>query len=100
MVVARTQTLVQLNEALLAALDQRAARRGISRSRLIREAIEAHLRTDQDAEVSRRIIEGYTKTPQATLDQWGDPAEAATAAARDLHRRLDAEEQTAGLESW
>jgi predicted DNA-binding protein len=100
MIMARTQTLVQLNETLLAALDQRAARRGISRSSLIREAIEAHLQADQDAEVSRRIIEGYAAIPQAALDQWGDPAATTAATARDLHRRLDAEERAAGDDPW
>ncbi|MFN2642016.1 MAG: ribbon-helix-helix protein, CopG family [Actinomycetota bacterium] len=39
--MARTATLVQLNQDLLAALDQRAAEEGVSRSQLIREAIKA-----------------------------------------------------------
>lgn len=100
MVVARTQTLVQLNETLLAALDQRAARRGVSRSQLIREAVEAHLAGDHDAEISRRIITGYERVPQATPDEWGDPTELADRAARDLHRRLEAEERAAGHDPW
>jgi metal-responsive CopG/Arc/MetJ family transcriptional regulator len=41
--VTRTQTLVQLTEALLRRLDERAAREGRSRSALIRDAIEAYL---------------------------------------------------------
>ncbi len=40
MVVARTQTLVQLNDELLGLLDERAARERRSRSALIREALE------------------------------------------------------------
>ena len=100
MAVARTQTLVQLNDSLLAALDQRAARRGVSRSQIIREAIEAQLADDLDAEISRRIIEGYERTPQGTSDVWGDPAASAAAAAHDLHQRLDAEERAAGHPSW
>ncbi len=100
MVMARTQTLVQLNDSLLAALDQRAARRGISRSQLIREAIEAHLEADHDAEVSRRIIDGYAERPQASLDEWGSPDAAGIAAAGHLHRRLDAEERQAGHDPW
>lgn len=98
--MARTQTLVQLNETLLASLDQRAARRGVSRSQVIREAVESHLSDDHDAEISRRIVEGYERTPQATSDEWGDLADAATAAARHLHRRLDAEERSAGHAPW
>ena len=100
MVVARTQTLVQLNDTLLAALDQRAARRGVSRSQVIREAIEAHLGDDHDAEISRRIIDGYERLPQATSDEWGDLHEVAAASARHVHQRLDAEEQAAGHEPW
>lgn len=100
MVVARTETLVQLNDALLAALDQRAANRGVSRSRLIREAVEAHLASDQDSEISRQIMEGYDRIPQATLDAWGEPVAFTSRAAADLHRRLEAEEQAAGHEPW
>jgi Arc/MetJ-type ribon-helix-helix transcriptional regulator len=98
--MARTQTLVQLSDSLLAALDQRAAQRGVSRSQVIREALEAHLAADHDAEISRRIIEGYERIPQATPDEWGDPAAWATAAARDLHRQLDAEERAEGHAPW
>jgi predicted DNA-binding protein len=98
--VARTQTLVQLSDVLLAALDQRAARRGVSRSQIIREAIEAHLSDDLDDSVSRRIVAGYERIPQATPDEWGDPAKFTAATARDAHRRLDAEERSAGSEPW
>lgn len=100
MVVARSQTLVQLNDTLLAILDQRAARRGVSRSQVIREAVEAHLADDYDSEISRQIIAGYERTPQSTPDEWGDPAKFTAAAARDAHRRLDAEERGAGHEPW
>lgn len=98
--VARTQTLVQLNEMLLAALDQRASRRGISRSQLIREAVEAHLAADYDAEISRRIIEGYEAIAQATPDAWADPEDVRAASVRDVHLRLDAEERAAGHDPW
>ncbi len=100
MVVARAQTLVQLNDTLLAALDQRAGKRGVSRSQLIREAIEAYLAEDYDAEITRQIIAGYERIPQAMPDEWGDPAAFTGAVARDLHRRLDTEEQAAGHEPW
>lgn len=100
MVMGRTQTLVQLSDSLLAALDQRAASRGVSRSQVIREAVEAYLASDHDAEVSRRIIEGYERIPQATPDEWGDPEAWAAAAAHDLHRRVDAEERLEGHPPW
>ncbi len=100
MVVPRTQTLVQLNEVLLAALDQRAAQRGVSRSQIVREAIEAHLAGDLDEEIARRIIAGYERIPQATADEWGDPERMSSATTRDAHRRLDAEEGAAGHDPW
>jgi len=100
MAMSRTQTIVQLSDELLAALDQRAARRGVSRSQVIREAIEAHLAGDLDDEITRRIVAGYERVPQATPDDWGDPEGWAVAASRDVHRRLDAEERAAGHEPW
>lgn len=100
MVMTRAQTLVQLNDTLLAVLDQRAAKRGVSRSQVIREAIEAYLSDDHEAEISRQIIAGYERIPQATPDAWGEPEELTAAAARTAHRRLDAEERAAGHEPW
>lgn len=63
MAMARTQTLVQLTDELVAALDTEAARRRLSRSALIREVLEAHLSAESEAEIDRRIIEGYTRIP-------------------------------------
>ncbi len=60
----RTQTLVQLNEALLRRLDERAAREGRSRSALIREAIEKHMYDERSAEIDRQIVEGYKRMPE------------------------------------
>ena len=65
--MARTQTIVQLSDELLAELDVRRAREGRSRSELIREAIEAYMRDDREAAIDRAIIEGYTRIP-ATED--------------------------------
>lgn len=98
--MARTQTLVQLSDALLAALDQRAARDGVSRSHVIRQAGEAYLDADVDAEISRRIVEGYERIPQAAPDEWGDAAAWRAQTAARLHQRLDEEEQAAGHEPW
>ncbi len=73
MVMARTQTLVQLNEALLARLDERAAHSSLSRSALIRAAIERYLEDELAAEVDRRIVEAYTRIPQtASEDAWAE----------------------------
>lgn len=62
-IVARTQTIVQLSDALLAELDARRAREGRSRSELIREAIEAYLADDREAAIDRAIVDGYTRIP-------------------------------------
>jgi len=61
--MARTQTLVQLTEALLRRLDERAAREGRSRSALIRDAIEAYLHDEEKARIDREIVEGYERMP-------------------------------------
>lgn len=74
MVVARTQTLVQLSDELVALLDERAARLRRSRSDLIREALEGFLAEDAGAEVSRQIVAGYERVPQGDdgLDRWAE----------------------------
>jgi metal-responsive CopG/Arc/MetJ family transcriptional regulator len=74
MVVARRQTLVQLSDELIAALDERAARRHVSRSQLIRAAIEQYIATDEDAAIDRAIVEGYTRIPPGELDAWAEAA--------------------------
>lgn len=81
MVVARKQTLVQLSDELVAALDERAARQGTSRSHLIRRAIEEYIATDERAEIDRLIVEGYTRVPPDE-DPWLEAV--AREAAREL----------------
>jgi len=73
--MARTQTLVQLNEELLRRLDERAAREGRSRSALIREAIEAYMYDARSAEIDRQIVEGYTRFPETEEELAGVEAE-------------------------
>jgi metal-responsive CopG/Arc/MetJ family transcriptional regulator len=71
--VARQQTLVQLNDELLALLDERAGRLGVSRSELIRRAIEDYLEDEREAAIDAAIIEGYTRIPQQE-DPWAHAA--------------------------
>lgn len=74
----RTQTLVQLNDELITALDQKRAHTGQSRSYLIREALQRYLQRDVDeAEIDRQIVEAYTEYPQ-TEEEWGPWTDAAT----------------------
>jgi len=73
MVVARQQTLVQLTDELLALLDERAAREGVSRSELVRQAIEAFLYDERQAAIDAAIIEAYTRIPDED-DPWAHAA--------------------------
>jgi predicted transcriptional regulator len=68
--VMRRQTIVQLSDELIERLDREARQRGISRSRLIREAVEEHLSASTHDEIDRQIVESYTRLPQEDL--WGD----------------------------
>lgn len=62
--VARKQVLVQLDDALVAALDRRANEAGVSRSELIRIAIADHLRDLDWEEADRAAIEAYRRVPE------------------------------------
>jgi plasmid stability protein len=61
--VARTPTLVQLSDDLIARLDSRAATTRRSRSDLIREAIEGYLADDRSAAIDAAIVDSYTRIP-------------------------------------
>jgi len=69
MVMARRQTLIQLDDARISALDQRAAAAGQSRSELIREAVDLLLGTGDAATIDAAIVAGYAHCP-AELDVW------------------------------
>lgn len=71
--VKKTQTLVQLTDDLLAALDQQSSVTGRSRSALIREAIQSYLKDVLEEEVDRQIVAGYRKKPQKA-DRWAEAA--------------------------
>lgn len=92
--------MVQLSEEIVDLLDREAARRRVSRSALIRGALEAFLADDREAALGRAIVEGYQRTPPATPDAWSDLAQMTDEAAGDLLHRLDAEERDAGHEPW
>lgn len=62
--VARTQTIVQLTDELLAELDTlRAQTGGRSRSELIREALELYLTQRSAARIDAAIVAGYERVP-------------------------------------
>ena len=100
MIVARKQTLVQLTEDQVVALDHRAQRDGVSRSQLIRRAVDALLAGDEEARIDAAIIEGYRRIPAGTPDEWGDIDVQLEQNARETLQRLDEEERQAGVEPW
>ena len=93
MIVTRKQILVQLTDDLVAVLDRQARRRSVSRSQVIREAIEQYTHDELEAEIDRQIVEAYARIPQED-----DPA--ADWAAIEVARALDEEERKAGHEPW
>lgn len=92
--------MVQLTDALLHLLDRRAAARGLSRSALIRAVLEEFLSNDRETLLGHAIVEGYTRIPPATPDEWGDVEELTDNATVDVLHRLEAEERAAGHEPW
>ncbi len=92
--------MVQLTNELVERLDDESARRGVSRSAVIREAVEEHLAHSGDDVIARRIVDGYTMLPPITPDEWGSIERGGDVSARELSQRLDAEERAAGLDPW
>ncbi len=63
MAMARTQTLVQLDDRRLARLDERAAAKGISRSEVIRRAVDSYLADDTASSIDAAIVAAYEQIP-------------------------------------
>jgi metal-responsive CopG/Arc/MetJ family transcriptional regulator len=63
MVMARREVLVQLDDDLVARLDELAKRTEVSRSELLRRGAQAVLEADEWAQADVRLVEGYTKYP-------------------------------------
>lgn len=96
-------TIVQLNQELVELLDRRAAREGVSRSQVIREAIRAFLAGDRETAVDRQIVDGYTRMPQGGEyddDERGDLGGIVSGLTVEQFRRLNEEEREAGFEPW
>jgi predicted transcriptional regulator len=95
----RVQTIVQLNYDLLEALDREAEAAGISRSAVIRQAIEEHLVSSREALVDQALVDGYRLIPQGARDEWGIALDQSKQNTKRTLERLDAEEAAAGL-TW
>ncbi len=98
--MARTQTIVQLTDEMIAQLDLEASRRHLSRSALIREAITTLFAQSKEQSIGDQIVEGYQRTPPGTPDEWGDLDAQVEQSSLELLQRLDLEERNAGLEPW
>jgi predicted transcriptional regulator len=95
--------MVQLTDDLLELLDRRAAVASVSRSALIREALEVFLAADRDELIDRQIVEGYTRVPQGgerDADEWGNVARQMAVLTTTQMRQLNEEERAAGFEPW
>lgn len=91
--------MVQLTDDLVDALDRHAARSGKSRSAVIREALEGFLASTREAEITAQLVAGYSQVPQGAGDEWGTLGEEGRRNTERTLRRLDEEEEAAGL-SW
>ena len=92
--------MVQMTDDLVELLDTEAQRRGISRSALIREAVESHLAEAREKQITQQIIEGYKRIPAGTPDEWGDLDAQTDAIVREVQRELAEEERKAGFDPW
>ena len=63
MIMPRRQVLVQLDDELVARLDELAARRGTSRSEVLRRAARAVIEADELAAADRDLVEAYGRDP-------------------------------------
>lgn len=68
----RRETLIQLSDELVSALDELSVRRGMNRSALVREVLEGFVAREREDEKDRRLVEGYTRFPPGLPDEWGD----------------------------
>lgn len=70
--MAMKPTLVHLPPALIEDLDRRRERSGISRSQMIRDAITAYVRDDDNGALAQQYRAAYEETPLTHPDEWGD----------------------------
>jgi metal-responsive CopG/Arc/MetJ family transcriptional regulator len=83
--MARKQVLVQLTDELIHKLDEVGEAIGLSRSAMVRDAIERYLAVESDVEMDRRLVEGYKRIPD-TADE-----DLLTLAEENLRRSLEEE---------
>jgi hypothetical protein len=72
----------------------------VSRSAVIREVLAGHFEEAREAAIGRSIVDGYTRVPQATPDEWGEVDAQAERSTLETLQRLDAEETAGGHGPW
>ncbi len=92
--------MVQLTDSLVHLLDDAAAGRGMSRSAIIREALERYLAEEGHSLVTAQLVRAYEKTPQAEPDTWASMAGLGDQATAEALARLDEEEHRSGVGPW
>lgn len=92
--------MVQLTDELVALLDEEARRQSVSRSAVIRAAVEAHLAGSRERRISELIAAGYRRVPPAHPDGWASFDDLADEAAAEVGQRLDLEERAGGHPPW
>jgi len=90
--------MIQLSDDLVAELDQEAKLRGCSRSAVVRQAVREHLTASTTKGRLAQYIDGYRALPQGAVDGWGDVQDDLARTRRSTARRLDAEEEAAGMQ--
>jgi len=89
--------MIQLSDELISELDREATQRGCSRSAIVREAISTHLAASTERAQVREYVDGYRRVPQGAADGWGDVQAESQWRRLATARRLDAEEEAAGV---
>jgi len=71
--MARKQVLLQLTDDLVRRLDRVSKEKGLSRSAIVRDALERYVSRESEEEMDRRLIEGYTRfPPDGEFDAWSE----------------------------
>jgi predicted transcriptional regulator len=100
MAMARTQTMVQLDDELVDVLDEEAAKANVSRSSLIRSILRQHIEARSERALIEQWVEGYRRHPQPIPDEWGDLDAQLDRRRIEMSEQLAADEHAAGHEPW
>lgn len=98
--MACTPTIVQLNDELVALVDEEAHRSGLSQSAVIRDVLARQVEDRRLAALVEKYVDGYRRIPPGRPDEWGGLERAAEVSERERLQRLHREERDAGMDPW